>query len=105
MEPCGNGPTLNGIQPRRPRRRTRVANGKAIFAKHTADLRSPWVRRLRELFEDHLLDLGGHDVASTAERSICRRAAVLTVELELLEMKFSKRAEGAASRDLDLYSR
>jgi hypothetical protein len=42
---------------------------------------------------------------SAAERSICRRAAVLTVELELLEMRFARSSTGATPADLDLYSR
>ena len=42
---------------------------------------------------------------STAERSIIRRAAVLTAQLEQLETRFAL-ADGAASaEDLDLYQR
>jgi hypothetical protein len=52
----------------------------------------------------HLSDLGGEDVVSEAEKSIVRRAATLTVELERLELKFAKEGE-ASTGDLDLYQR
>jgi hypothetical protein len=62
------------------------------------------VRRLHDLVAIHLSDLGGDGNVSEAERSIVRRAATLTVELELLELKFAK-AGGAEASDLDLYQR
>jgi hypothetical protein len=68
------------------------------------DGRSVWVRRCKELIADHLADLGGEDNASIAERSLVRRASVLTVELERLEVKFAL-AGAATDRDLDLYQR
>jgi len=40
--------------------------------------RSPWVRRCKDVIAAHLSDLGGADNTSAAERSIIRRAAVLT---------------------------
>jgi hypothetical protein len=53
----------------------------------------------------HLSDLGGpEDNTSAAERSIVRRAAVLTTELERLEVKFAL-AGAAGAEDLDLYQR
>jgi hypothetical protein len=52
----------------------------------------------------HLSDLGGEESTSEAERSIVRRAACLTVELERLELKFAKDGE-AITADLDLYQR
>jgi hypothetical protein len=48
--------------------------------------------------------LGGEANTSAAERSLVRRCAVLTVELELLEAKFATVGE-ASSDDLDLYQR
>ena len=60
------------------------------------------MRRAKDLIHDHLQDLGGPDNASTAERSIVRRAAIVTVELENLERRFV--AAGAADPgDLSLY--
>ena len=53
-------------------------------------------------FPDRLL--GGESNTSTAERSIVRRASVLTVELERLEQKFALAGQ-ADVEDLDLYQR
>jgi hypothetical protein len=58
------------------------------------DGRGPWARRMRDLIELHISDLGGIDAASEAERSIIRRAATLTIELERLEAKFYSRVLG-----------
>jgi hypothetical protein len=52
----------------------------------------------------HVSDLGGDENTSEAERSIVRRAATLTVELERLELKFAMAGEASAS-DIDLYQR
>ena len=65
---------------------------------------SAWVRRCKELVADHIADLGGEDNCSAAERSIIRRAAVLTTELEGLEVKFALAGQANAD-DLDLYQR
>ena len=47
--------------------------------------------------------MGGLDNTSAAERSLIRRAAVLTVELEAIEVKFATNT--AKADDLDLYQR
>jgi hypothetical protein len=65
------------------------------------DGRSAWVRRCKDVIEQHLADLPD---ATAAERSIVRRAAVLTTELERLEAKFAAAGE-ASPFDLDLYQR
>jgi hypothetical protein len=62
------------------------------------------MRRLRDLIEVHVADLGGNDSVSAAERSIVRRAATLTVELERMEGAFALAGE-AAPDALDLYQR
>lgn len=62
------------------------------------------MRRLRDVIELHINDLGGADRVSEAERSICRRIATLTVELETLESKFIEQGE-ATDKQLDLYQR
>jgi hypothetical protein len=49
-------------------------------------------------------DLGGIDNCSAAERSIVRRAAVLTTELEQLETKFALAGQ-ADTGDLEVYQR
>jgi hypothetical protein len=82
--------------------RSRISNGSAILP--GVDGRSTWVRRLRDLVRLHLSDLGGDDAVSEAERSIVRRAATLTVELERLELVFALAGE-AAPEQIDLYQR
>ena len=84
------------------RQRSRITNGSALL--QGVDGRSPWVRRCKDVIAAHLSDLGGEDNTSAAERSIIRRASVLTVELERLEARFAL-AEQASPEDLDLYQR
>ena len=52
----------------------------------------------------HLSDLGGEAAVSAAERSLVRRIATLTVELERMEERFAGDGE-ADPAALDLYSR
>jgi hypothetical protein len=82
--------------------KSRITNGTKLLP--GIDGRSPWVRRCKDLIAAHLSDLGGESNTSAAERSIVRRAAVLTTELELLEAKFAAAGQ-ASSDDLDLYAR
>jgi hypothetical protein len=84
------------------RQRSRIANGSALLP--GVDQRSAWVRRAKEIIAAHTNDLGGEDNTSTAERSIIRRASVMTVELERLEAKFAT-SGAAGDSDLDLYQR
>ena len=65
---------------------------------------SPWVRRCKDVIAAHLSDLGGVENTSAAERSIIRRASVLTTELEQLEVRFALAGQ-AAPDELDLYQR
>jgi hypothetical protein len=67
------------------------------------DNRGAWARRCKDIMEDLTSDRGGVENVSAAEASIIRRAAVLSVELELLENKFA--AGQATDSDLDLYGR
>jgi hypothetical protein len=86
----------------RSRQKSRITNGSALLP--DIDGRSPWIRRCKDIIAAHISDLGGEDNTSEAERSIIRRAAVLSVELERLELTFAQ--AGAADRaSLDLYSR
>jgi hypothetical protein len=59
-----------------------------------------WVRRFRDLTKLHLSDLGGEDRASEAEKSIIRRAATITTELEYFELRFAWGAGHRLSRAL-----
>jgi hypothetical protein len=82
--------------------RSRITNGSALLL--GVDGRSAWIRRCKDVIAAHVSDLGGEDNTSAAERSIIRRASVMTVELERLETKFA-RAGAAKADDLDLYQR
>jgi hypothetical protein len=89
-------------RPQKNRQRSRVSNGSALLP--GVDGRSHWVRRCKDVMAAHLSDLGGLDNCSAAEHSIVRRAAVLTTELEVLEVRFAKAGE-ASSFDLETYQR
>ena len=86
----------------KPQFRSRISNGSCLLP--GIDGRSSWVRRLRDLIQLHLADLGGDSEVSEAERSIIRRAAALTVELERMEIKFAE-AGAAQSNELETYQR
>jgi hypothetical protein len=62
-----------------------------------------WVRRIRDLVAIHASDIGGEDYMSEAQRSLIRRAAVLTAQLEQMELRFA--AGEATPRSLDTYQR
>ena len=66
-------------------------------------MRGIWARRMRDLLDLHIADLGGEDAVSEAARSIVGRASVLEVELERLEVRFSE--QPADANQLDLYAR
>lgn len=82
--------------------RSRVTNGSVLIP--GVDGRSPWIRRCKDILREHVADLGGVDNCSAAERSIVRRAAVLTTELEQLETKFALAGQAEAG-DLEVYQR
>jgi hypothetical protein len=66
------------------------------------DGRSGWVRRSKDLIAEFVSDIPN---ASAAERSLIRRCAVLTVQLEMLEQKFAQARGDAAPAELDLYQK
>lgn len=78
-------------EPRKPVARARITNGSEVVA--GVDGRTLWVRRLRDLMALHVRDLGGDEALSEAQRSIVRRAATLTVELERMERDFALAGE------------
>ena len=88
------------LAPGSPTSRSRITNGALI----DGDGRSAWSRRMRDLINLHLSDLGGTDNVSEAEKSIVRRVATLTVELERMESVFAEAGE-ASPEQLDLYQR
>lgn len=73
--------------PTTSRQRSRVTNGRALLP--DTDGRSPWSRRMRDLIALHVSDMGGESELSEAQRSMVRRAAVLTIELEKMEVRFA----------------
>jgi hypothetical protein len=68
------------------------------------DGRCPWARRARDVMRALVADLGGPDQVTAAERAIIRRAAVLIIELERLEVRFAEDIAPKAT-DIDLYAR
>ena len=82
------------------RQRSAITNGSKLLA--GVDGRSPWIRRCKDLIREHLSDLGGAENVSAAERSLVRRIAVITAELEHLETRFALAGE-ANAEDLGLY--
>lgn len=102
-EACRNAAAKNRAQPGDKKfGRSRLSNGRELLP--GIDGRSAWVRRCKDLIADHVQDLGGLENVSVPERSIVRRAAVLTTELERLEVKFAE-ADAASPEQLDLYQR
>jgi len=76
-----------------------VSNGNKVFV--SADGRTAWAKRFRDLVADHASDLGGSDNLSQSQKALVRRAAALGIELERMEGDL---AEGRAV-DLDLFGR
>jgi hypothetical protein len=82
--------------------RSAKSNGTRIL--DGCDHRTARMRRFRDLIGMHLSDLGGEEACSAAEMSIVRRAALLTLELEVMEGKFDEAGE-ASLKQLDAYQR
>ena len=81
--------------------RSRITNGRELLP--GIDQRSTWARRMRDLIELHVDDIGGLEVTSEAQRSLIRRISVLEVEAEYLETAFAQR--NASGKQYDLYLR
>lgn len=109
-------PTNSRTKPARARRpwptgeqravrvRSRVTNGATYLT--LRDSGSPSARRLRDLISMHIADLGGVDNCTTAELVLVRRAAQLSLQLEILEEQFACRPDGEApTKKLDAYQR
>jgi hypothetical protein len=84
----------------RKRQSSMLSNGSKLL--EGVDGRNTWVRRAKDLIREHTQDLGGPDNVSSAERSLVRRIAAVTVELESLEARFAL-AGIANPDDLALY--
>jgi hypothetical protein len=95
-------PDSPAVVDRKRHGRSRVTNGNELLP--GIDGRSLYARRARDLVGLFVADLGGIDAASEAEKAIVRRASILCVELENLEVQFAK-AGAAEPAALDLYQR
>jgi hypothetical protein len=62
-----------------------------------------WLRRIRDLLDQFVSDLGGFDIVSTAQMALVRRCTVLITEMERRETAFAK-AGGADDVSLLTYS-
>jgi hypothetical protein len=85
------------------RQRSAVTNRSRLFVEG-GDGNSPWTRRMRDVIELHLSDLGGIDAASEAEKSIVRRIATLTIELERIEARLSA-TRTPSDHSIEMYQR
>lgn len=84
--------------------RSAITNGSALLS--DLDHRGAWARRLRDLISLHLADLGGEDAVSESEKVLVRRAAMLTLQLELMEQRFSQNEGGEArGQEIESYQR
>jgi hypothetical protein len=73
---------------------------------HEVDGRSATMRRLRDIIHAHQADLGGATELSEGQRAILRRAALLQLQLEMMEQKFALREDGCASgKEMETYQR
>jgi hypothetical protein len=78
-------------------------NGAAMVLSKV-DHRSPTVRRLKELKQLQLADLGGADNISEAERILVQRASMLALQTELMEHRWLSLQNGEASpKQMQLY--
>jgi hypothetical protein len=84
--------------------RSAVTNGSAVLEGVDHRIRS--MRRLRDLLHAHEQDLGGADLLSEGQRTIIRRASVLTLWLEMQESRWASTNGGEASaKQIETYQR
>ncbi len=75
--------------------RSRVTNGSAIFV-GAVDGRTADARRFRDVLAEIVSDLGGADHLSEGQRQLARRAAMMSVQCEIME------AAAVSGKDIDL---
>jgi hypothetical protein len=93
--------TIHRLQRRIGHNSSQVTKNLRMFVDPHADGRSMWARRWNDLVLMHANDLGGFDMLSEAQLSICKRAAALECQLESLEGKMST----GEAIDVDQYAR
>jgi hypothetical protein len=79
---------------------SQVTTGKRCFV-DLGDGRSAWARRWGDLVVMHAADLGGFELLSEAQISICKRVSTLECELESLE----GRKSAGMPVDIEVYGR
>jgi hypothetical protein len=89
--------TTGAQQPRQRRHKSSVTNGNRLFSGEPLDGRTRMAMRFRDILEQILIDLGGADMLSEAQRQLARRAATMSMQCELME------AEAVAGRPFDIY--
>jgi hypothetical protein len=67
---------------------SQVTKGKQMFVE-LGDARSAWARRWADLILAHVNDLGGAEMLSETQISICRRVSAIECELEAMEARMS----------------
>ena len=84
--------------------RSAISNGSTMFLADI-DERSTWARRLRDLIGDHVCDLGGQDMVSSAEMILVRRASMICLQLEMMESDWANNDGEASPQALQNYQR
>jgi hypothetical protein len=106
--PRPRGLTPTGV-PRPKKNRAKVSNGRALYLKlkegQEYNANSAYARRLRDLINAFVSDLGGVDACSEAERALIRRAAVLIHQMEILEASWTQNGGAASEKSLIVYQR
>jgi hypothetical protein len=87
---------------RKKGRQSKITNNPFLIPGVTGN--STWVRRMKDLMQEHVQDMGGPDNVSAGERNLIRRVACMTVEAERLEQRFAL-AEIADPEAVDIYGR
>ena len=91
-------PSRRHIAPTMACLRSNVTNGSLL---HDVDERSSWSRRWKDL-----IALLGSSEQTEAEKVLTKRAAQLTLQLELLEQRFSENENGeATTQQIEVYQR
>jgi len=80
-------------------KRSAVSNGARAYVVGNGN--GPWARRQRDLVILYAADLGGLDMLTTGQVTLCRASAAMTIELEPMEGRWSL----GETNDLDQYAR
>jgi len=83
--------------------RSALTNGSSILA--NTDHRSAWMRRLRDLVVAHESDLGGEELISEGERRLIRRAAMMTLQLEMMEQRWAQNGGEGSTQQVETYQK